>query len=228
MLATSLFLSTDRFRSSGKSLPPQTWTEVICRTLVPLQFTIFHLLENGIAATTPINFKENYNGSWFSMAVLSSIASVNANRWTKELGPSYSSQSPRLITTWKKVPEGTNGAITPAGIIMGMLGGALIGLVNYISLMVFVDREVIASSPYQWPVILVGTLSGLIGPILHSLIGATLQFSGVDENGSVVDDPKRAVKAISGVSFFDKNSVILTSSLISALVIPKMTLFLWL
>lgn len=73
---------------------------------------------------------------------------------------------------------GTNGGVSVIGLIVSLLGGVAIGLANYTMLIYTVDTDMLARSPAQWPIIVAGGLAGLIGSVIDSILGATLQYSG--------------------------------------------------
>jgi uncharacterized protein (TIGR00297 family) len=65
---------------------------------------------------------------WLDMFIIS-IAAANADTWASEIG-SLSKQSPRLITTWKKVEAGTSGAVTLLGTLAALGGAVFIAVVS--------------------------------------------------------------------------------------------------
>jgi len=76
---------------------------------------------------------------------------------------------------------GTNGGVTFLGLVFSLLGGAVVGLGFYLSVIYFVDSSVVAAAPPQWPLILVGAFGGFVGSVIDSILGATLQYSGEQE-----------------------------------------------
>jgi len=73
---------------------------------------------------------------------------------------------------------GTNGGVTIPGLVFSLLGGTAVGASYYLSVLYFVDSSVLAASPPQWPLMLAGSIAGLVGSLLDSVLGATLQYSG--------------------------------------------------
>jgi uncharacterized protein (TIGR00297 family) len=111
------------------------------------------------------------SASWTWLGFAASMAAVNADTWATELGV-LNPSIPLLITTWKPVERGTSGGISVYGTLAAAGGAAFIALLaalctpslhlaslstSYILLFVFI------------------TLSGLIGALFDSLLGATVQ-----------------------------------------------------
>jgi len=74
--------------------------------------------------------------------------------------------------------EGTNGGVSAIGLIVSLMGGLAVGLANYATLIYTIDADMLARSPVQWPIILAGGFAGLVGSVVDSILGATLQYSG--------------------------------------------------
>ena len=81
------------------------------------------------------------------------------------------------------------------------------------------------ASPHQYHLIIIGGMAGFLGSMIDSLLGATLQYSGWDENQNcVVEYPHGPhVKKISGFLILDNHSVNLLSSLFTAALVPYLS-----
>jgi len=65
----------------------------------------------------------------------------------------------------------------------------------------------------------------LLGSIIDSILGASLQFSGKDvKTGKIVEVSRDGVVPISGKMVLDNHSVNLISSILTALLLPKVAL----
>jgi uncharacterized membrane protein len=131
--------------------------------------------------------------------------------WASEVGI-LSSHAPRLITNGRRVPPGTNGGVTLLGLGCSAVAGALMGLVfglgqqaaggPQLLLLGSSGRRVLAS----WVVLGVG--AGLLGSFIDSLLGATLQYSGVlPGTGQVVNQPRKGAVHVSGLDVLSNNAV---------------------
>jgi len=101
---------------------------------------------------------------WPAVGYAGALAAVTADTWATEIG-TLSRRKPRLITTWKPVPPGTSGGITPLGTVSAVAGSACISLS---AALLFQELSNL------W--ILAGLLTaGLLGSFLDSFLGATIQ-----------------------------------------------------
>ncbi len=97
------------------------------------------------------------------LTVCSHYSACNGDTWSSEVGI-LSKSPPILITTGKKVPTGTNGAVSAIGLFAAVAGGALIGFVFWLGGAMFVTTD--TRTPPQWPLILLGTAAGLLGSLV--------------------------------------------------------------
>ncbi|NWZ45274.1 TMM19 protein, partial [Brachypodius atriceps] len=203
----------------------RNWVQVFCNGGVPTELALLYMIENG-PGEIPIDFSKEYTASWMCLSLLGALACSAGDTWASEIGSVMSKSKPRLITTWEQVPVGTNGAVTLVGLISSLLGGMTVGIAYFITQLIFVtDLEI--SAP-QWPIIVFGAAAGLLGSIVDSYLGATMQYSGFDQTiGMVVNHQTTDSKHISGKPILDNNAVNLFSSVIIALVLPGTAWFFW-
>lgn len=64
------------------------------------------------------------------------------------------------------------------GTLGSFIGGAIVGGVYYLALILNASDASLRQAPDQRPLILVGGLCGLVGSMVDSFLGATLQYSG--------------------------------------------------
>lgn len=102
--------------------------------------------------------------------LMGSLATAQADTWATEVG-AHAAHLPRLITTGKAVPPGTSGGITPLGTGAGALGATLVAMVGLAS---GVPPRAAA----------LAALAGVLGMLLDSVLGATLEAgSWLDNDG---------------------------------------------
>ncbi|ELP90860.1 hypothetical protein EIN_359430 [Entamoeba invadens IP1] len=120
-----------------------------------------------------------------------------------------------LISTLKQVPAGTNGGVSSLGLTVGFLGSLLIGLVCSISFTFFCGVH-----PTSFLLILFSvTLSGVLGNLLDSFLGSTLQYSGFDTvTNCVVRQPGENVKHISGRDVLGNSEINIITSSVAGLI----------
>lgn len=113
--------------------------------------------------------------SALNLFIMLFFAACSGDTFASELGTVLggSAEKPFLVTSPRTiVPRGTNGGVTVAGTIASGVGGFVIGWSYY------------AMGPDwgfdQLALILVGTLGGLIGSFMDSVIGSVLQISLLD------------------------------------------------
>lgn len=224
----------------------RNWIQVLCNGGVGAFVALCHLIECGVGEK-PIDFENHYIASWtgkvkiiarcvkftkqpvihIGVAVMSAFACCNGDTWASELGI-LSRSDPILITTFKKVPRGTNGGVSGWGLFVSFAGGLFIGLFYYVATIIFVDAESLLNSPAQFPIIVLGGLAGLFGSVIDSILGATFQFSGQTAEGFIVENPNEAVRKISGSwKLLNNHSVNLVSCFMTAILIPGVAFSFW-
>lgn len=204
----------------------RNWAQVICNAGMPTFLALLYLLDCGYGER-PIDFNSLYRSSWLGVAVMSAFACSNGDTWASELGTVLSKGDPFLITSGRRVPRGTNGGISVIGLVVSFLGGLVIGISYYLTIRYTVDSNIYSASPNQWPIIVFGGVAGLVGSIVDSIIGATLQYSGIDTSGKVVGHPGKNIRYICGIKLLDNHSVNLISGIITSLFMPTVALSYW-
>ncbi|MDK2790860.1 MAG: hypothetical protein PWP15_1369 [Methanothermococcus sp.] len=135
--------------------------------------TIKNVLANGIMAVLFVLAYAfgilNYDVALIGYA--GSIAAATSDTFSSELGV-LSKETPRLITTLKKVEKGTDGGITLFGTLLGLLGSFSIG---FLAFLLFKDLNLI------W----IATVAGLLGNLSDSLVGALFERKGIINNEHV-------------------------------------------
>ena len=94
--------------------------------------------------------------------------SSNGDTWASEIGI-LSKDLPILITTFKKVPRGTNGGISTLGLLASMCGGLFIGIIAGLPSILFLDCSIRYHNAFL--ILCIGGISGLIGSLIDSLLG---------------------------------------------------------
>jgi uncharacterized membrane protein len=105
-----------------------------------------------------------------------------------------SSSSPLLVTTGRRVPPGTNGAVTLLGTVASAVAGAATGTsFGVCELLLEGSRaEVVLNAAC------IGALAGLFGSVVDSLLGASLQYSALEAKSNRVFSSKADAEAAQG------------------------------
>ncbi|GGI45507.1 hypothetical protein GCM10008018_12510 [Paenibacillus marchantiophytorum] len=99
------------------------------------------------------------------------MATVNADTWATEIG-GLSKAAPRSILNGRQVLAGTSGGVTGLGLLASVLGGSFIGIIGGCFSQIG-DRSL---DLYELlTLVIVGALSGLLGSLADSWLGATVQ-----------------------------------------------------
>jgi uncharacterized protein (TIGR00297 family) len=111
----------------------------------------------------------------FLSAYLGSVATACGDTLASEIGQTYKGM-PRMITTFKKAPPGTDGAVSILGEGAAFFGASMIALLAFLLMLdIQNNRGVVAA-------VIAG---GFIGTNIDSVLGATLQQKGYLSNNGV-------------------------------------------
>lgn len=161
-----------------------------------------------------IDFNEYPQASALACALVAHHATSLADTLASELGILSKSQ-PVMITTGKRVPPGTNGGVTLLGTGFSALGGFIIGVGVAILDAISGLRVQIISC------IVFGTVSGILGSLVDSILGATVQRTYFDpEKKSVCghDSVAKGSVHISGSDMLSNAQVNVASILITTVI----------
>jgi uncharacterized protein (TIGR00297 family) len=107
-----------------------------------------------------------------SILAVAALAEAAADTVSSEIGQVFGG-SPRLVTTFRKVEAGTDGAITLTGTAAGMLAAAIVAAIAAWAM------------GETWLMAAICTVGGIAGLIFDSLLGATLERLGLLNNDAV-------------------------------------------
>jgi uncharacterized protein (TIGR00297 family) len=108
----------------------------------------------------------------FLLAMSAALSEAAADTVSSEVGQALGKRA-RLITNWKSVPAGTNGAVSLTGTLAGTAAAAIVSSVSLLGGLV----------PVRWLGVSVG--AALLGMVVDSFLGATLERRGLLNNDSV-------------------------------------------
>ncbi|CAF1316579.1 unnamed protein product, partial [Didymodactylos carnosus] len=201
----------------------RNYIQVLCNGSIAFLYSLFYCYETNLSGKTlPIDFHNYYWPSIYSIGLLFSIACCCGDTLASELGTVLCRTNPRLITNlFRRVPAGTNGGISLEGTLASIFGGFIVGLSFYLGNLVFCDmRQYADHIEPQWPIIPLCAVFGLLGSMIDSLLGATLQYSGYDNERkcSVLRPGGANVQKISGRNILSNNQVNIIASFLTSIV----------
>ncbi|PIA65278.1 hypothetical protein AQUCO_00100629v1 [Aquilegia coerulea] len=199
------------FKEGGQ----RNWIQVLTNSSISLVLVVIAGISTGWEDKC-LDSKESTMVTCLIGGIIGHYACCNGDTWSSELGMLSSSQ-PRLITTFKPVRKGTNGAVTTTGLLAAAAAGSVIGL-TFVLFGLLTTQCSSDVAMKQLLVIPLATVAGLCGSLIDSLLGATMQFSGFcSVRNKVVGKPGPTVKRISGLSILDNNAVNFVSILLTTL-----------
>ena len=132
--------------------------------------TAKNVISNGVVAFVMAAFGGYYLP--FVGGFIGAIATATADTMASEIGIL---QRPRLITTFRKVPPGTDGAVSVLGTVVGIVGVGIIGIAAFLL--------GIISDPFLS--LKVAVIAGTVGCFMDSILGAVLERRNIINNEHV-------------------------------------------
>ena len=129
------------------------------------------------------------HGEFLLAAFLGSVATATGDTLASEIGETYKGK-PRMITTFKKVPVGTDGGISTLGEGASLFGSSVIALLAFI----FIEPDI--------NLIIAVVAGGFIGTNIDSVFGATFQQKGYLSNNGVNLFATISGAIISGIIYY--------------------------
>lgn len=201
--------------------------QVFCNGGVVVIISILFISEVGYGERV-LSFSKDFTAAVLLTGMVGAFACCNGDTWSSEIGTVAAIFQPRLITTFKKVPIGTNGGVTVVGLLASSFGGFVIGAAFLASLILFTDVDMHELWKTQWPVLILSVYAGTVGSIIDSYLGAIFQCSAYCSlRKKVVSTKHKTATHISGWDALDNDQVNFLSSLIMAVTTPFVGYHLW-
>jgi len=151
----------------------------------------------------------------FLLTTIAAIAINCADTWASEIGILNKGKTISIIN-FKTVKKGESGGISTLGTTMSLAGAALIAIT-------FILIQALSSNASQSFIIigLIGiTVTGFIGCMIDSLLGATVQARHIDSKTNKITEARKTDgtlnKKISGIKLVSNNAVNLLSNVIGS------------
>ena len=177
----------------------RTTIQVVSNSFAATAVSLAWLVRFGTSASTSDAWANASLGAGTSFATVALAAVVGhyacccGDTWASELGTLATGKPRFILNPARLVPTGTNGGVSAVGLAASLAGGAFIGVVTVIPdavdwVMGRVPAPAVLAALARW--VGVGAACGLAGSLVDSVLGATLQYSGLDHaSGMVVSSP---------------------------------------
>jgi len=123
-----------------------------------------NVFANGMAATAAAVLYGVFQEPLFIVLYVGCVATAAADTLASEIG--MTGGEPRMITTLRPVPVGTNGGVTLVGELVALAGGIVI------------SAAALLLGIITFPMLVACSLAAFIGTNVDSLVGATLENKG--------------------------------------------------
>jgi uncharacterized protein (TIGR00297 family) len=198
----------DEYLAGGQRSFVQVFASSLFAVIVCALYVIYCGEDRNIDFSDPSVMLSNQ----FACLIVAHYACANGDTWASELGILAPSR-PRLVTSLflREVPPGTNGGMSVRGTMASLFGGLFIGLAYSLLAFFYLPRSDRSHMEQLAMMIVFGGLSGVVGSLLDSLLGATLQASYYSrEKKKIVkrmDAADRSVERICGTDVLSNETV---------------------
>lgn len=199
--------------------------QVLASSLPGVLFAVLHLLL--YRTPTEISSSAPLLAATLQLSVLLFFSACAGDTLASELGSVAATKNPvLLLAPWRSVPAGTNGAVSLPGTLASVLGGATVALA--FSMCSGLGKD----APWM-PTMLVGSLGGLIGSSIDSILGTIVQASWYDPHTRKIlkspplpgTDVHKRAQHICGVDLLNGEAVNCLSATLTCLLAPAMISF---
>ncbi len=177
----------------------------------------------GIAAGAALYFA--FTASPYALVMFgASVATATADTWASEAGI-LSSKDPVSILTFRRIRPGMSGGVSLLGSLSSMLGSILVAYLWYIS-------YAPAGNTRYFFLASIVAVSGIIGSLLDSILGATLQGHFWDPEREMMSEKEFSADGTKrelcrGIRWIDNDVVNLVSNAVSAVLGASFALILF-
>jgi len=171
-------------RGKSQIRPGRRATQVLATSVVQGILCVFSSLSHDPASR-----------QLFESAAVVGYAVALADTLGSEIGMTFPGN---VCTLWppRRVRPGTNGGLSLIGSLAALAGGVSMGVLHCAFLAASPTPEGEAAIERCVHVIIQDTMYAVLGMLVDSILGSSLQFSGVDSDGRITNDPGKAVEVI--------------------------------
>ena len=155
---------------------------------------IYQVFCNGGLSLGLCILNQNYASDYIYYIYLATIASCMADSWATEIGNNFRGVTYNIMN-FNSIEKGVSGGVSLYGTLGSILGASIIGIIGFI---------------FNTPFIICITIivSGVIGCIVDSILGATIQtrYLSID-NSKITESKGERCYYYTGIKFFNNNII---------------------